>query len=437
MNQDSFPIPEAVREAARHIEIMAPAGSFAALHAALKAGANAVYFGIGSLNMRATAAMNFTEADLPEITALCHGQGAKAYLTVNTIVYDEEQAQIAHVLELAATHKVDAVIASDWAVITRARQLGLEVHISTQCNITNIDAVRHYAAYADVMVASREMSLEQLTRLIDQIREQDIRGPKGELVQVEIFVHGALCMAVSGKCYLSLDHLARSANRGSCLQLCRRPYRLSEVADTPEQEITEIDVDNQYLLSPKDLKTVDFLDRLIATGIRVLKIEGRGRAADYVKTVTEVYREAVAACADGSYGPEKIALWNERLGHVYHRGCWEGYYMGKKTGEWSTRYGSSADRKKTYVGLVANYFSRLKVAEIKVEAGAFSVGDELTVIGPRTGAYETTVPEIRVDLVPVQTTRKGESCSIPVSEPVRKGDKVYRVDKADYPTANA
>ena len=428
MNQDSFPIPEAVREAARHIEIMAPAGSFAALHAALKAGANAVYFGIGSLNMRATAAMNFTEADLPEITALCHGQGAKAYLTVNTIVYDEEQAQIAHVLELAATHKVDAVIASDWAVITRARQLGLEVHISTQCNITNIDAVRHYAAYADVMVASREMSLEQLTRLIDQIREQDIRGPKGELVQVEIFVHGALCMAVSGKCYLSLDHLARSANRGSCLQLCRRPYRLAEVADTPEQEITEIDVDNQYLLSPKDLKTVDF---------RVLKIEGRGRAADYVKTVTEVYREAVAACADGSYGPEKIALWHERLGHVYHRGFWEGYYMGKKTGEWSTRYGSSADRKKTYVGLVANYFSRLKVAEIKVEAGAFSVGDELTVIGPRTGAYETTVPEIRVDLVPVQTTRKGESCSIPVSEPVRKGDKVYRVDKADYPTANA
>ncbi|MDE6113253.1 MAG: U32 family peptidase, partial [Bacteroidales bacterium] len=328
MNPDSFPIPEAVREAARHIEIMAPAGSFAALHAALKAGADAVYFGIGSLNMRATAAMNFTEADLPEITALCHAQGAKAYLTVNTIVYDEEQAQIAHVLDLAAMHNVDAVIASDWAVITRARQLGLEVHISTQCNITNIDAVRHYAAYADVMVASREMSLEQLTRLIDQIREQDIRGPKGELVQVEIFVHGALCMAVSGKCYLSLDHLARSANRGSCLQLCRRPYRLSEVADTPEQEITEIDVDNKYLLSPKDLKTVDFLDRLIATGIRVLKIEGRGRAADYVKTVTEVYKEAVAACADGSYGPEKIAHWNERLGHVYHRGFWEGYYMG-------------------------------------------------------------------------------------------------------------
>lgn len=419
-----------LRELARQVEIMSPAGSFAALNAAIKAGANAVYFGIGNLNMRATAAMNFTEADLPEITRLCHENGVKAYLTVNTIVYDNEREAVENVLRQAALTHIDAVIASDWAVITRARELGLEVHISTQCNITNIAAVRHYAAYADVMVASREMSLEQLSHLIQQIHDEDIRGPKGELVQMEVFVHGALCMAVSGKCYLSLDHLARSANRGSCLQLCRRPYRLSEVADTPEQEITEIDVDGQYLLSPKDLKTVDFLDQLISTGIRVLKIEGRGRAADYVKTVTEVYKEAVEACAEGSYSPEKVAAWNERLGHVYHRGFWEGYYMGQKTGEWSRRYGSSADRKKTYVGLVANYFSKLKVAEIKVEAGEFSVGDELTVIGPRTGAYETKVSEIRVDLVPVQTTRKGESCSIPTDEPLRRGDKVYRVDPA-------
>lgn len=409
---------------------MSPAGSFAALNAAIKAGANAVYFGIGNLNMRATAAMNFTETDLPEITRLCHENGVKAYLTVNTIVYDNEREAVENVLRQAATNHIDAVIASDWAVITRARELGLEVHISTQCNITNIAAVRHYAAYADVMVASREMSLEQLSHLIKQIHDEDIRGPKGELVQMEVFVHGALCMAVSGKCYLSLDHLARSANRGSCLQLCRRPYRLSEVADTPEQEITEIDVDGQYLLSPKDLKTVDFLDQLISTGIRVLKIEGRGRAADYVKTVTEVYKEAVEACAEGSYSPEKVEEWNKRLGHVYHRGFWEGYYMGQKTGEWSRRYGSSADRKKTYVGLVANYFSKLKVAEIKVEAGEFSVGDELTVIGPRTGAYETKVSEIRVDLIPVQTTHKGESCSIPTDEPLRRGDKVYRVDPA-------
>ncbi|MDE7356893.1 MAG: U32 family peptidase [Bacteroidales bacterium] len=413
---------------------MAPVGSFPALQAAVQAGAGAVYFGVGKLNMRARAALNFQVEDLEEICRICREHHIKTYLTLNTVIYDEEIEQSRQVLEEAKKAGVSAVISSDWSVIGYARSIGLHVHISTQCNITNIEAVKFYAQFADVMVLARELSLAQVAEIIRQINEQNICGPSGEKVRIEIFVHGALCMAVSGKCYLSLDYYNSSANRGSCLQLCRRPYKLSQ---TDGEKDVEIEVDNAYLLSPKDLKTVDLLDRLIATGIRVLKIEGRGRAADYVKTVTEVYKEAVAACADGSYGPEKIAHWNERLGHVYHRGFWEGYYMGKKTGEWSTRYGSSADRKKTYVGIVANYFSRLKVAEIKVEAGAFSVGDELTAIGPRTGAYETTVPEIRVDLVPVQTTRKGESCSIPVSEPVRKGDKVYRVDKADYPTANA
>lgn len=410
------------------IEVMAPAGSFSSLNAALQAGADAVYFGIGSLNMRAQAAMNFTEEDLPEIVRLCKEHKAKAYLTVNTIVYDNEIEQIRHILDLAVQNHIDAVIASDFAVITMAQSIGLEIHISTQCNITNIEAVRFFSKYADVMVTSREMSLEQLSEIVRKIKEEDIRGPKGELVQIEIFAHGALCMAVSGKCYLSLDNYSRSANKGSCLQLCRRPYKLTEITDTENAEPIEIEVDNKYLLSPKDLKTIDFLDSLLSTGISVLKIEGRGRSADYVKTVTSVYKEAVQAYLNNTYTPEKIEQWNQRLNHVYNRGFWEGYYMGKKIGEWSKQYGSSADRRKTYIGKVTNFFTNLGVAEIKVESEQLSVGDEIMVIGNTTGAYEGVVKEIRLDLNTVECVKKGTRCSIPSTELLRRGDKLYRVD---------
>lgn len=412
---------------------MAPVGSFPALQAAVQAGAGAVYFGVGKLNMRARAALNFQVEDLEEICRICGEHRIKTYLTLNTVIYDEEVGQSRQVLEAAKKAGVSAVISSDWSVIGYARSIGLNVHISTQCNITNIEAVRFYAQFADVMVLARELSLTQVAEIIRQIDEQNICGPSGEKVRIEIFVHGALCMAVSGKCYLSLDYYNSSANRGSCLQLCRRPYRLLQ---TDGEKDVEIEVDNDYLLSPKDLKTVDFLDKILDAGVSVLKIEGRGRTADYVKTVTGVYREAVEAWRTGTCDRARIEHWNKELATVYNRGFWGGYYLGQKMGEWAPKYGSSATTRKTYIGKITNFFDRVSVAELKVEAANIKPGDKYVIIGQTTGVYEDTVREIRMDDAPVSETVQGTYCSIKTQSEVHRGDKLYRVDPV-HPTANA
>ncbi|MCM1041276.1 MAG: U32 family peptidase [Bacteroides sp.] len=416
---------ETARMPENPIEIMAPVGSFPALQAALQAGADAVYFGVGQLNMRARAAVNFMPEDLGEIARVCREKGVRTYLTLNTVIYDGELPESRRVLDLAKEAGICAVISSDWAVITYARRIGMEVHISTQCNVTNIEAVRFYAQYADVMVAARELSLEQVAEIVRQIKAGNICGPSGKLVQIEIFAHGALCMAVSGKCYLSLDYYNSSANRGSCLQLCRRPYKLSQ---TDGEKDVEIAVDHEYLLSPKDLKTVDFLDKILEAGVSVLKIEGRGRSADYVKTVTSVYKEAVEAWKNGEYTQENIEKWNERLLTVYNRGFWSGYYLGKKMGEWTPKYGSSATTQKTYVGKITNFFDRPSVAELKVEASNLKIGDNFVVIGNTTGVYEAVATEIRMDDRPIQETVQGTYCSFKSTQELHRGDKLYRVD---------
>ena len=392
------------------IEIMAPVGSYPALHAAIQAGADAVYFGVGKLNMRARAALNFQVEDLAEITRICHEKKVKTYLTLNTIIYDEE---------IEESHRV---------LITYARQIGVEVHISTQCNVSNFEAVKFYAQFADVMVTARELRLDQVAEIIRKIHEQNICGPSGKPVQIEIFAHGALCMAVSGKCYLSLDYYNSSANRGSCLQLCRRPYKLSQ---TDGEKDVEIEVDNEYLLSPKDLKTIDFLDKILQAGVSVLKIEGRGRSADYVMTVTKVYKEAVIAWQEGNYTKENIEKWTKELETVYNRGFWSGYYLGQKMGEWAPKYGSSATTQKTYVGKITNFFDRLSVAELKVEASNLKIGDKYVIIGNTTGVYEDTVKEIRMDDQAVQETVQGTFCSIKTLREVHRGDKLYRVDQVE------
>lgn len=413
---------------ANPIEIMSPVGSFPALQAAIQGGADAVYFGVGRLNMRARAAVNFQAEDLAEIARLCKEKNIHTYLTLNTVVYDSELEECRHVLHLALKAGIDAVISSDWAVIGYARQIGMPVHISTQCNVTNIEAVRFYARYADVVVAARELSLEQVAAITRRIREENILGPQGNPVRIELFAHGALCMAVSGKCYLSLDHYNASANRGSCLQLCRRPYKLSQ---TDGEKDVEIEVDHEYLLSPKDLKTVDFLDKILDAGVSVLKIEGRGRSADYVKTVTRVYKEAVQAWKNNQYTQENIERWNQELRTVYNRGFWSGYYLGEKMGQWTPRYGSSATTRKTYIGKITNFFDRLSVAELKVEAANLHVGDAFVIIGNTTGVYEDTVQEIRMDNIPVTQTVQGTYCSLPIKSEVHRGDKLYLVENVD------
>ena len=344
------------------IEIMAPVGSYESLQAAIQGGADAVYFGIGNLNMRSRSAANFTLEDLERICSIAHSAGVRTYLTVNTIIYNGEIDEMHRLVDAAKRVGVSAIIASDMAVITYANSIGVEVHISTQCNISNTEAVRFFAQFADVMVTARELPLRQVAEIVQFIRENDIRGPKGELVQIEVFAHGALCMSVSGKCYLSLDNYNYSANRGACLQLCRREYLVKDL----ESDI-ELVVDNKYIMSPKDLCTIDFLDKVVKAGVRVLKIEGRGRSADYVKTVTECYKEAVQAIADGNYTQERIADWKRRLATVFNRGFWDGYYMGRKMGEWTERYGSQATENKVYLGLVKNYFNRIGVAEAQMQ----------------------------------------------------------------------
>lgn len=407
------------------VEIMSPVGSYASLQAAIQGGADAVYFGVGNLNMRSRSAANFTIDDLREICRIAHAAGVRTYLTLNTIIYNHELAEMRRLLEAAHQAGVSAVIASDLAVITAARALGIEVHISTQCNVSNIEAVRFYAQWADVIVTARELPLEQVAEITRYIADTDLRGPGGERVQIEVFAHGALCMSVSGKCYLSLDNAGFSANRGACLQLCRRGYIVKD-----KESDLELEIDNEYIMSPKDLCTIGFLDRILAAGVHVLKIEGRGRSADYVRTVTECYRQAVDAIAQGTYTPERIAEWTARLATVFNRGFWDGYYLGRRLGEWSDRYGSQATEQKVFLGPVKNYFHRIGVAEVHLQtAETLRVGDEVVVIGDTTGAFRTTVAELRLDRDPVPEVRQGDRFSFATSEPLRRGDKVYRVDK--------
>jgi putative protease len=406
----------------KDIEIMSPVGSYESLMAAIQGGANSVYFGIEQLNMRARSANNFTISDLEKITAICKEKKIKTYLTLNTIIYDNEIDLVKLILEAAKKKNISAVIASDMSVISYARQIGVEVHMSTQCNITNIEAVKYYSQFADVIVTARELTLKQVAEIIKTIEKEKIKGPSGKLVRVEVFAHGALCMAVSGKCYLSLDNLNYSANRGACLQLCRRTYLVKDKEDGHEFEI-----DHEYIMSPKDLCTIGFLDKILNAGVKVLKIEGRGRSPEYVKAVTKCYRDAANSIGEGTYTKTKINKWTKQLRSVYNRDFWDGYYLGKKLGEWTEKYGSRATKTKIYIGKITNYFTKLKVAEIKIETNDFKIGDELLIIGPTSGVMEIKVPEIRVALKKTKIASKGDHCSIPISELVRKNDKVYKL----------
>ena len=403
-------------------EIMAPVGSRDSLSAAIKAGAGSVYFGIGKLNMRSHSANHFTIDDLREIAETCNEAGIKTYLTVNTIIYDNDMETMHEICDAAYEAGITAVIASDVAVMTYCRQIGLEVHLSTQLNISNIEALRFYAQFADVVVLARELNMDQVAEIHRQIIEQDIRGPRGELVRIEMFCHGALCMAVSGKCYMSLHDANRSANRGECIQICRRSYILTD-AETGN----EIEVDNKYLMSPKDLKTIRFIDRLMESGVRVFKIEGRARGPEYVYTVVNCYKEAMQAVLDGTFTEEKKDEWDRRLATVFNRGFWDGYYQGQRLGEWNKNYGSNATEKKVLVGKVIRYFSRIGVAEVSVEATTFSLGDKLLITGPTTGALWLEAKEIRYDLKPVETALQRQRVSIPVPEKVRPNDKLFKL----------
>lgn len=412
------------------IEVMAPVGSYEALSAAIQAGAGSVYFGIGKLNMRSKSTKNFNLDDLGVISNICHENGVKSYVTVNTVVFDEEIEEMHALLDAVKANGISAVIASDQSVIQYAREIGVEVHISTQCNITNIEAVKYYSQFADVMVTARELNINQVRHITEEIERRNITGPGGDLVRIEVFCHGALCMAVSGKCYLSLDNFGTSANRGACVQPCRRGY---EVTDR-DKEIT-LAIENEYIMSPKDLCTLSFLDKVLASGVKVLKIEGRGRSPEYTKLTVSVYREAVDAVRNGTFDEEKVAAWLARLKSVYNRDFWDGYYLGRKMGEWTTKYGSQATKTKLFVGTVTNFFGKISVAEIRMETHDIKLGDEIMIIGPSTGVYEDTVREIRVDLNPVEMSVKGELCSIPTNDTVRRGDKVYKIIDANQDNA--
>ena len=405
---------------------MAPVGSYEALSAAIQAGAGSVYFGIGRLNMRSKSAKNFTLDDLNKIATICNENNVKSYVTINTVVFDEELDEMRQLVDAVKSNGISAIIASDQSVIQYARQIGVEVHMSTQCNITNIEAIKYYSQFADVMVTAREVSVNQVKAITRKIEEQNIRGPKGELIRIEVFCHGALCMAVSGKCYLSLDNFNTSANRGACVQPCRRGYTVQD----RDKEIT-LNIDNEYIMSPKDLCTLPFLDQVLDAGVKILKIEGRGRSPEYTKVTVGVYSEAVKAIQNGEFTEEKVAAWTERLRSVYNRDFWDGYYLGRKTGEWTQRYGSQATKTKIFVGTVTNFFGKINVAEIRMETQDLKVGDDIMIIGPTTGVYEDTVSEIRVDLKSVDSTEKGELCSIPAKDVVRRGDKVYKVIDAE------
>ncbi|MCK5136675.1 MAG: U32 family peptidase [Bacteroidales bacterium] len=403
-------------------ELLAPAGSYESLAAAAQGGADAIYFGIEQLNMRSRSSANFTAEDLPQIVSRAAEQGMNAYLTVNTVVYNHELIQMRKIVDLAAKHGVSAIIASDQSVLQYCNSVGVRVHLSTQLNISNIDTLKFYANFADVVVLARELDLQQVREIAGGIALEEIRGPSGELIKIEMFVHGALCMAISGKCYLSLHEHNHSANRGDCFQVCRRGYTVTD----KEREV-ELDIDNEYIMSPKDLKTIHFLNKLLDAGVRVLKIEGRARSAEYVKTVTTCYDEAIHAWVDGTFTRERIEDWGDRLSTVFNRGFWDGYYLGQRLGEWSEAYGSKATRKKMYVGKGTNYFDRIGVAEVLIETGSLDVGDEILIIGPTTGVIEISVKELRVNELNCNTASKGERCSFPVDQVVRRSDKVFKL----------
>lgn len=415
------------------LEIMAPVGSYEALTAAFQAGADSVYFGVEALNMRSHSSANFTLDDLSRIAGLCHEHQVKCYLTVNTVLYDNDLSLMRRIVDAARQAEINAIIACDVAAMEYACSQGVEVHLSTQLNISNVEALRFYARFADVVVLARELNLEQVAYIHEQIANQQIRGPKGELVRIEMFCHGALCVSISGKCYMSLHEMNASANRGACMQICRRAYRVTDIETGTDIEMT---VDDQYILSPKDLKTIHFLNKLIDAGVEVFKIEGRARGPEYVYTVTGCYREAVEAYSRGEYSQDelitgKIADWDRRLSRVFNRGFWDGFYLGQRLGEWSHRYGSSATTRKVKIGRGTNYYSRLQVAEFQLESYDLSVGDEILVTGPTTGVIEAVVTEIRLDDRCIETARKGQRISLPLKSRIRPSDTLYKIVPAE------
>ena len=407
-------------------EIMAPVGSRESLAAAINAGADSVYFGIGQLNMRSHSANHFTIDDLREIASTCSEHGIKTYLSVNTIIYGEDIDTMHQIVDAAAEAGISAVIASDVAVMTYCRQRGVEVHLSTQLNISNIEALKFYAQFADVVVLARELNMEQVAEIYRQIEQQHVCGPSGQLVRIEMFCHGALCMAVSGKCYMSLHDANRSANRGQCVQICRRSYTV-----TDNETGNQLEIDNKYIMSPKDLKTIRFMDRMMKAGVRVFKIEGRARGPEYVHTVVSCYKEAVSSVINGTFTEERKDEWDQRLATVFNRGFWDGYYQGQTLGEWNRHYGSNATERKVLVGKVIKYFSKLGVAEVAVEASEFGLGDKLLITGNATGALWLTADEIRYDLKPVERALQRQRVSIPVPGKVRPNDKLFRIEKVE------
>lgn len=402
-------------------EIMAPVGCYESLQAAIQSGANSIYFGIEGLNMRARSSVNFTIDDLHNIAHICNENGLKSYLTVNTIIYDNDMELMRNIINAAHEAGISAIIASDVAAMTYARSVGVEVHLSTQLNISNVEALRFYAQFADVVVLARELNMDQVAHIYKAIQEENITGPAGKPIRIEMFCHGALCMAVSGKCYLSLHEMNHSANRGGCMQICRRSYNVTD-RETGE----ELSIENQYIMSPKDLKTIHFLNKLIDSGVRVFKIEGRARGPEYVSTVVSCYNEAIEACLNDTFTDERILAWDERLSTVFNRGFWNGYYLGQRLGEWSKNYGSSATKRKEYIGKGIKYFSNLGVAEFLLESGELAVGDEILITGPTTGAIFVTVEEIRVALKSVEKAVKGDHFSIKLDSKIRPSDKLYK-----------
>ena len=402
-------------------EIMAPAGSYESLTAAIQGGADSIYFGIEGLNMRAKSSNNFTIDDLHEIAKICRENGLKSYLTVNTVIYDNDMTLLHRIIDAAKEANLSAIIASDVSAMMYARTVGVEVHLSTQLNISNVEALRFYAQFANVAVLARELNMDQVKQIYDTIQQDNIVGPSGELIRIEMFSHGALCMAVSGKCFLSLHEQNVSANRGACTQICRRSYTVKD-----KDSDIELDIDNQYIMSPKDLRTIHFMDRMIESGVRVFKIEGRARGAEYVRTVTECYKDAIISYLDGSYGQEKVDNWTDRLSTVFNRGFWDGYYLGQKLGEWTGNYGNAATKRKVQIGKGIKYFPNAGVAEFLMESLTLKVGDEILITGPTTGAITSLVEEIRVDQKPVSETVKGEYFSIKIADKIRPSDKLFK-----------
>jgi len=412
---------------AQKIELMAPAGSFEAMQAAIDNGADSIYFGIDQLNMRAVASINFTKDDLSEISRRCKKANIKTYITLNTIIYDHDLSVIKRIIDACIENDISAIIASDQAVINYAFTAGMEVHISTQLNVTNIETVKFYANFADVMVLSRELSLIQVSKICEEIIKQDIKGPKGKHIEIEIFGHGALCMAVSGKCYLSLHTANSSANRGACKQNCRRKYKVIDI-----EAGHELEIDNEYIMSPKDLCTLDFLDQVVETGIKVLKIEGRGRAPEYVAKVIKTYREAIDSVFEGTYTPEKVKAWMTHLKDVYNREFWDGYYLGKKLGEWSDTSGSKATSTKVFIGQGMHYYSKIKIAHFKIKAQNLKVGDKILITGPTTGVIESVVKSMMVDEKEVDFAVKGEEITIPLDFKIRPSDRLFKMIPSEF-----